>query len=268
VIGLDTETAPLPEHTPPPTWLAVTRTGRRAIDQPRPKDKTAFDPRRAGIRLVQVYDPKRRTSFVIEWQALDPELLRQLMGRQVLIHNALFDLQMLARGVEPPNVIDTTQLAALALGPGKRSHGEGEPQANAAIPVIARMPMRGLPFDPITHAATVRTWELEYAEQRELFRRQTGHEVPVGAPAIRAWLSTCLSLEAQDAWPRTDTGLLKTSADEIKRLAQDHPEVLPLLEVQKREKRLSTFGAALKDRVSTVTGRCTATTPCRPSPAA
>ena len=80
-------------------------------------------------------------------------------------------------------------------------------------------------------------------------------EVPVGAPAIRAWLSARLSPEAQDAWPRTDTGLLKTGADEIKRLAQDYPEVLPLLEVQKREKRLSTFGAALLDRVSPVTGR-------------
>jgi DNA polymerase-1 len=255
---------------------------------------------------------------------LNPELLHRLMGRQVLVHNALFDLQMLhGRGIEPPpNVVDATQLAALTLPPDRHSYaGEGEPQlirlkyvaeqvlelelpkdlqtsdwsapvltdsqiayagadpavaylagrrmrqqlserelpafrlANAAIPVIARMAMRGLPFDPTVHASTIRAWELEYAEQRELFRQQTGHEVPVGAAAIRAWLSSRLSPEAQGAWPRTDTGLLKTSADEIKRLAQDHPEVLPLLEVQKREKRLSTFGTTILDRVSTVTGR-------------
>ena len=64
-----------------------------------------------------------------------------------------------------------------------------------------------------------------------------------------------LSPAALEGWPRTTTGVLKTGAEEIRRLAQDYPEVLPLLEVQKREKRLSTFGAALLDQVSTVTGR-------------
>ena len=116
--------------------------------------------------------------------------------------------------------------------------------------------MRGLPFDPATHAATIRDWELEYAEQRALFRQQTGPgstgrrsgdpRLAAAAPARRKHTTPGRS---------TDTGLLKTGADEIKRLAQDWPEVLPLLEVQKKEKRLSTFGAALLDRVSTVTGR-------------
>jgi DNA polymerase I len=323
VVGLDTETVPLPEHTPPPTWLAVTMAGHRALRRPRPKDKTALDPRRARPRLIQVYDPRRRTSFVLEFQMLvDQGLVPQLLARRCLVHNALFDLQMLlAAGFEPPDVIDTTQLAAIALGPGEHSYGDGEPQwiglrwvadqvlgldlskdlqtsdwsapnlstgqlayaaadpcacylagrrmrrqlsdremvafrlANAAVPVIARMSMRGLPFDLEAHRATIRAWETDYAEHRGRFREQTGLEVPVGAPAIRAWLTARLSPEALEAWPRTDSGQLKTGAEEVKRLALDYPEALPLLEVQRKEKRLSTFGAALLEQVSPVTGR-------------
>jgi DNA polymerase I len=324
VVGVDTETAARPEHAPTPTWLAVTKTGRRAAHQPKPKDKTALDPRRACPRLLQVYDPRRKTTFVFEWRMLvDHGLVQQLLARQVLVHNALFDLQMLlAEGIEPPDVVDITQLAVLALGPGERGRDDGEPQlislkyvaeqvlnlelskdlqasdwsapnltdaqiayaaadpciayragrairqwlseremqafrlANAAIPVIARMTMRGLPFDRAIHAETIRTWELEYAGQREQFRQQTGLEVPVGAPAIRAWLAARLPQEALETWPKTPSGLLlASSAEEIKRLAQDHCEVLPLLAVQKKEKRLSTFGAALADQVSPVTGR-------------
>jgi DNA polymerase I len=323
VVGLDCETAPLPEHAPKQSWLAVTRSGRRCVRQPRPKDKTALDPRRARPRLLQVYDPRRRTSFLFEWQMLvEQGLVQQVLPRQCVVHNALFDLQMLAAaGIEPLDVIDTTQLAAIALGPGERSYGEGEPQliglkwvaeqvlalelpkelqasdwgapkltdgqlayaaadpavcyragrrmrrqlserellafrlANDAVPVISRMALRGLPFDPATHRATIRAWEVDYAEQREQFREQTGLEVPARAPATRQWLQARLSAEALEAWPRTPTGQLKIGAEEIRRLAQDYPEVLPLLEVRKREKRLSTFGAVLLEHVSPVTGR-------------
>jgi DNA polymerase I len=230
---------------------------------------------------------------------------------------------LISAGAEPTNVVDTTQLAALALPPDPSGHGggEGEPQlirlayvveqtlgvtisknlqasdwgapeltdgqiayaaadpafayragrvlwsrlgeperqafrlANAAIPVIAKMSLRGLPFCRETHTETIATWQREYAAERERFQEQTGQDVPVGAPAIRAWLQDRLSEEAREAWPKTATGLLKTGAEEIKRLTQDHPEVAPLLAVQKREKRLSMFGPALSSFISPTSGR-------------
>jgi hypothetical protein len=80
---------------------------------------------------LTAHDPKRKTSFVFEFQMLaDHGLVRQLLARQILVHNALFDLQiLLAAGFEPADVVDTTQLAAIALPPDSNSYGgEGEPQ--------------------------------------------------------------------------------------------------------------------------------------------
>jgi DNA polymerase-1 len=321
-VGADTETVARPQYAPEPSWLVTTMDGRRAVHQPKPRSKVGLDPLRSRPRL---HSPKRRVSYVFEFEMLvGAGLIGRLLDRQLIFHNALFDTQMVAAaGFEPAVVVDTTQLAAVALPPDPKSYGgDGEPQlirlayvaeqtlgidldkglqtsdwgapdlsdgqlaysgadpavawqaarvmrkrlgeremgavrlANAAIPVIAKMALRGLPSDRTTHADRIARWEREYADQRRQFRERTGLEVPIGAPAIRGWLEDSLSPAALANWPRTDgSGVLKTGADEIRRLAQDYPEVLPLLEVQKREKRLSTFGAALLEQVSVVTDR-------------
>jgi hypothetical protein len=137
-----------------------------------------------------------------------------------------------------------------------RRLGERERQAfwlaNSAVPPIAKMQLRGLPFDRARHEQTIAIWQREYAEERERLRQQTGQEVPLRSPAIRAWLEQRLSPEAMEQWPRTEkSGVLKTGAEKIKRLAQDYPEVLPLLEVQKKERK-----AALDLRCDAVRLRC------------
>jgi hypothetical protein len=82
VCGLDTETMARPEHGVTPTWLVTTKSGGLAVRQLRPRDKTALDPRRACIRLIQVYAPSRKTAFVFEWAVLvNHNLVSQLLAR-------------------------------------------------------------------------------------------------------------------------------------------------------------------------------------------
>jgi DNA polymerase family A/3'-5' exonuclease len=127
--------------------------------------------------------------------------------------------------------------------------------ANRAVPAIARMRLRGLPFDPAAHAETMARWQAEYAEAREAFRELTGGEVPAKAPDTRAWLAARLPAEAIATWARTRTGLLSVEAAELTRMALEWPEIRPLVAVRKAEKKLTTFGQSLLDMIEPSTGR-------------
>jgi hypothetical protein len=52
--GLDVESAGRPEYQADRPWLAITKKGERAKHQPKIKDKTALDPHKARVRLIQV----------------------------------------------------------------------------------------------------------------------------------------------------------------------------------------------------------------------
>jgi DNA polymerase-1 len=127
--------------------------------------------------------------------------------------------------------------------------------ANQAVPVIARMRLRGLPFDRATHEQTITSWQSGYARGRQAFLELTGAEVPLKPTATRAWLEERLPAEALEGWKRSPSGLLSTAAAELKRMALEWPEVRPLLEMRTAEKRISTFGSPLLDLVVPSTGR-------------
>jgi DNA polymerase-1 len=127
--------------------------------------------------------------------------------------------------------------------------------ANRAVPVVAKMKLRGLSFNPVTHARTIAGWQADYARERQAFQELTGSEVPLRAPATRAWLEERLPPEALAAWKRTPSGVLSTEAAELTRMALAWPEVRPLLEVRKAEKRIDTFGQSLLDLLVPATGR-------------
>ena len=113
-VGFDIETEPLPEHAPPPAWLAITKAGRLALRQPTLQDKTGLDPHRARPRLAQIYDPHAGLVYVVDLRAVPLEALEGLWSRRLVIHNAAFEIAML-HGL-PRDTIDTMQLAGLVYG--------------------------------------------------------------------------------------------------------------------------------------------------------
>jgi DNA polymerase-1 len=127
--------------------------------------------------------------------------------------------------------------------------------ANEAVPVVARMRLRGLPFDRDVHRQTIAGWQNSYASERRRFLELTGTDVPLKPDATRAWIEDRLPEEALKAWKRTDTGVLSIEAAELKRKALDWPEVRPLLAMRTAEKRISTFGPALLGLIVQETGR-------------
>ncbi|MCC2662393.1 MAG: polymerase family protein with 3-5-exonuclease and polymerase domain [Geminicoccaceae bacterium] len=113
-VGFDTETEPLPEHAPPPAWLAITKAGQLAKHQPLLRDKTGLDPHRARPRLVQIYDPRAEVVYVVDLRTVPLAALEGLWQRRLVIHNAAFEIAML-HGL-PRSVICTMQLAGLVYG--------------------------------------------------------------------------------------------------------------------------------------------------------
>jgi hypothetical protein len=82
----------------------------------------------------------------------------------------------------------------------------GQPFAaqNAAVPVIARMRLAGLPFDPVIHLETVAGWERDQAEARAAFVAAAGEDVPPQGPKRSAWLERRLADLGADelrSWP-------------------------------------------------------------------
>jgi hypothetical protein len=63
--GLDVETCPRPEYRIERPWLAITKKGELAKHQPKIKDKTALDPHKARVRLLQIYSPEHEAGFSV-----------------------------------------------------------------------------------------------------------------------------------------------------------------------------------------------------------
>jgi DNA polymerase-1 len=139
---------------------------------------------------------------------------------------------------------------------------------NATVPVVAAMRLAGIPFDRKVHEATISGWERSYVEARDAFVAITGDDVPPAGAQRSAWLQERMPEDMLSWWPRTDTGLLRARSADLERLAAV-PEMRPLLEVIRWDKRLRAFGRALLEKVGadgrlrmdlkpawTKTGRC------------
>jgi DNA polymerase-1 len=119
--GLDCETTPKPEFRVPRPWIAITRKGERARHQPDPKDKAGLDPHKACVRMIQVYSPDHEAVFLFDLDHLAIEALAELglfNNRKFVVHNAAFEFMMLRAHEHDIELIDSMQLASLALGCG------------------------------------------------------------------------------------------------------------------------------------------------------
>jgi DNA polymerase I len=114
--GFDIETAPQVGNGSRP-WIKVTKSGYRAVHQDKDTDKAGLDPLRARPRLASLFVPAVRTVYVFDLMRVPVELLKALEDHAVYIHNAPFDVMMLAaQGVHLRNTFCTLQMARLALG--------------------------------------------------------------------------------------------------------------------------------------------------------
>jgi DNA polymerase-1 len=109
-IGIDIETAPKPELNP-------TRTGAVKVSN----RKLGLSPHSAEARLIQAYGGGGICAVFnmrdISWGALEP-----LWGREIVAHNAKFELLFLrGQGVHPASFQCTMQAAGLMLGVHRRS---------------------------------------------------------------------------------------------------------------------------------------------------
>jgi DNA polymerase-1 len=144
---------------------------------------------------------------------------------------------------------------------------------NATVPAVASMRLVGIPFDRQIHEATIAAWERSYVEARDAFAAIIGGEIPPAGAQRCAWLEERMPPDMLARWPRTDTGLLRTRAADMERMAAV-PGIRPLLEVIHWDKRLRSFGRTLLEKVGadgrlhmdlkpawTKTGRCSCRDP-------
>ena len=116
--GLDVETAAkarVPGRLGP-GWPSPKRASAPSTSSN--KDKTALDPHKARVRLIQVYSPEHEAVFLFDLDKLPVEVLGDLglwAGRRFIAHNAAFEAMML-RARPAIELIDSMQLAGLLLG--------------------------------------------------------------------------------------------------------------------------------------------------------
>lgn len=133
--------------------------------------------------------------------------------------------------------------------------------ANAVIPAVTRLNLRGVTIDLAAHAEAMRDLARRDAEARETYRETCrAHNLALAPDAprtdneTRAALRSILSEEERATWPRTDkTGELAVGKNALKRLA--HPLGPPLLALAEGKTLKSQFGWPLPLRVAPDTGR-------------
>ena len=125
----------------------------------------------------------------------------------------------------------------------------------SSIPVLAGLELRGMCFDFDSHAHMLRLWEEQRDTLRTVLQRHLGEGVsPTSGPQLGEWLKTALPAHAAAAWPKTNTGRLKTDAKTFALFA-NLPVIQPLLEFKRLQKLISTYGSNYARHRNPVTGR-------------
>jgi DNA polymerase-1 len=96
VIAIDAETAALSEFAAPPPAIRINKGGVLAARQPENKDKTATDPHRASVRLVQLFAGGTH-SFLFHGEDVIAALLSSAWIQQahLVAHNSVFEISFL-----------------------------------------------------------------------------------------------------------------------------------------------------------------------------
>jgi DNA polymerase-1 len=152
-LGIDLETAPLPDHRSEPVWVRINADGALSALQPVDNNRAGLSPHLADIACAQFY-AGGASAFVFRAEALNLVLNSHWLRRQWLIaHNAGFELGFLrhhSNDYRHPlhrrvrfRIDCTMQMTGLVLGVG---FGGGRSLANAAkefldleVPKVLRM---------------------------------------------------------------------------------------------------------------------------------
>ena len=139
MLGLDVETAPLPEFLPRAWPIVVTKDGRRSKLQSKMDTSPALDPFRAEVRLLQIAAEldSRTVVLVIDLRRvpLNCPALAPLWRCKLIGHNLSFDAKMLvANGVHlaDENLVDTILMAGLVLRGVEETRREGSRRPSLA----------------------------------------------------------------------------------------------------------------------------------------
>jgi len=291
-LGLDIETAPLPEY---------------AADK-----KAGLDPYRSSIRLVQIY-AGGGTVFVFDAWRVGIERFRDVLAAcPVIAHNAVFELKHLMRAGLEPSRVECTMLMANALGERLPSLADlvarrldwdmpkdlqvSDWAASELSPdqidyaaldavaafrlfdiqnqeieergllriyalmrdaqhAVARLELNGIHFDSAAHDGLMTRWKGELYDAELRCRDVLGPGInPASGKQIAGWIEAHLDAATLDRWPRTDGGQLRTDADTLGRFG-NLEIVRPLLEYKIAGKNISTYGPSYAAHTNPVTGR-------------
>ena len=292
MLGVDIETAPLPQYRHGP--------------------KAGLDPLKACIRLLQVFDPVGRC-HVFDCRTVPLDILKPLLeSRETVAHNAVFEMKHLRHaGIKPlrmhcsmlmarvesgeplmslakaverylpdlPKIDKTLQTsnwsadllsadqihyaaldAVLArelwreLQEPIKTTGQAAAYKRMAsvIPVVADQMLAGVPFDSEAHAALLNGWQSEMLPLRETLERDLGIN-PDSGTQLAGWLEKHLDKRTLTQWPRTPTGKLKTDEEAFERVAV--PGLETLARYKTLAQQISTFGTGYRGHIHPVTGR-------------
>ncbi len=290
-LGLDTETAKLPEFSEHP--------------------KSGLEPHLSRIRLIQIYGGNDKV-YLFDMFKLPFEALSPIWRCRLVAHNAVFDMKHLFHAGAEPRRVGCTMLMANALT-GKlpslqaltRTHlgwdmskeqrvsDWGAPEliqeqlyyaALDAVAVfrlyrvlkeqlrkanltpvytlmrdaqraIARMELAGIYFDAAGLERLTDAWQCKKEAALRELRELLGLEVnPESSKQISQWLSAKLGPATVQNWPQTKTGQLKTDAATLARVTY-YPLTKPLREFKEACKMLSTFANGYVEHINPVTGR-------------
>lgn len=121
-------------------------------------------------------------------------------------------------------------------------------------PVVVRMMQRGIVLDRVAHGRQVAAWAMALADARHEFTQTTMLPPPTKPEEKRAYLRRVLPESDLQGWPTTPTGQLSTQKAHLEYVAH-LPAIQSLLTLSAMEKLLTSFGAPLADKISSVTGR-------------
>lgn len=125
-----------------------------------------------------------------------------------------------------------------------------------AIYPVSQMILNGIKLDVKKHEEHCIKWTKEKDKVHIQVLKMFGESVNIrSVQQISKWLEKNISIKEQHAWPRSEkTGLLKSDAQTLSSYAY-LPFVKPLLEYKTLDKRLSTYGLSLIEKVNPVTKR-------------
>ena len=126
--------------------------------------------------------------------------------------------------------------------------------ADATVHAVARTELNGMPIDVDCHRKQVAQWTADLVVAEAALRAASPLRDIQRPAELQVHLREVLTDEAIGAWPRTSTGKLTTSRQQLQ-LNADLPAINELLTVRALRKMIEAFGDGLIRVVNPVTGR-------------